>query len=324
VFQYRNIADLIPPFVVLLALVCGGCSSRGQREGYIRTPDGVRLFYKIVGDGEETLIFVHGGPGNSMESALPDLEPLSRGRTVIYYDQRGNGRSDLLTDPDRLAISKHVEDLETVRKFFKLEKVTLMGNSWGGLLVAFYAVEYPDRVQRMVLHSPGEPTRAFMAEADEAMQLRLNDHFSAEQKKRYAFLSNPQIWIEAEDPKAVCREYFQLLLPFYVADPQSVYRFRGDVCSGPDEAVRHRLFVNEQIIKSLGDWDLLPKLALVDAPVLIIYGEADPAHPDTPRAWAKAFPNSHLLLIKGAGHLPHVEQPEQFFKVVEDFIAGEP
>ena len=310
-------------FLVLFALWCGACSSQGPGEGYIRTNDGVRLFYKIVGAGEETLIFVHGGPGNSMDSALPDLERLSRGRTVIYYDQRGGGRSDLVEDPERLAIAKHVEDLDAVREFFKLDKVTLMGNSWGGMLVAFYAAAHPDRVQRMVLHSSGEPKKEFMVKADEAMRLRLAQHLSADDRKRYAFLSDPRNWAAAEDPKAVCREYYQLLLPFYVADPQSVHRIEGDMCSGPDDAVRRQRFVNEQIINSLGDWDLLPSLADVDSPVLIIYGEADPAFAATPEAWANALPNSRLIVIKNAGHIPHVEQPEEFFNAVENFLNGD-
>src|ERR671919_1921913 len=82
-------------------------------EGFITTSDGVRLFYKIVGSGAETLVAVHGGPGNSLTSILPDLEPLAKNRRVIYYDQRGNGRSDLMDDDDeKLSMTKHIQDLE--------------------------------------------------------------------------------------------------------------------------------------------------------------------------------------------------------------------
>jgi proline iminopeptidase len=306
-----------------LAFACRDFSTSAPREGYLGTPDGVRLFYRIVGDGSEKLIVLHGGPANSMDSILPDLEPLAHDRTVIYYDQRGSGRSDLIDDPDILAISKHVEDLETVRRYFKLDKVTLLGNSWGGMLAAFYAVAHPDRVERMLLHSPGEPTRASMVKADEEMLARLDKYFSPEQKSRYAFLSDPQHWIHAKDPKALCREYCQLLLPFYVADPRSISRLKGDICSGPDDAVRRQLLVNEHIVNSLGDWNLLPSLGAVDSPVLIVYGTADPAAAETPEAWAKALPNSRLLVIDDAGHLLHVEQPELFFRAVETFLKGD-
>ena len=133
-------------------------SAPAPREGYIRTADGVRLFYKVVGAGAETLVVVHGGPGNTLESIRADLEPLAKNRTVIYYDQRGGGQSELLRDAESLKISKHIEDLEAVRKHFGLEKMSLLGNSWGGLLVSFYAAAHPDRVERLILHSPADPT----------------------------------------------------------------------------------------------------------------------------------------------------------------------
>src|SRR5262245_16422119 len=108
-------------------------------EGHITTADGVRLFYRVVGHGDTTLVAVHGGPGNSLMSIEPDFAPFAERYTVIYYDQRGNGRSDLIRDGARLGIDLHVADLETVRRHFGLERMNLIGNSWGGLLVAVYA-----------------------------------------------------------------------------------------------------------------------------------------------------------------------------------------
>jgi proline iminopeptidase len=257
-----------------------------------------------------------------MQSVLPDLEPLVKNRTVIYYDQRGGGRSDLIKNPDKLSITKHIEDLEAVRVHFKLDKMTLLGNSWGGMLVGFYAAAHPDKIERMILHSPGEPTAAFMVKADEEIQSRIKRQFNSEQKKRYEFVSNPQNWLEAADSKAVCREFYQLLLPFYVSKQENIALLKGDVCAGSDDTVRYQQFINEQIMTSLGDWNLLPLLGAVKSPVLIIYGTADPAFDKTPEAWAQALPNSRLLIIDSAGHLPHVEQPEVFFKAVETFLKG--
>src|SRR5688500_7115899 len=135
---------------VFLWLASSDCWAQSPREGYITASDGVRLFYKVVGSGAETLVAVHGGPGNSLTSILPDLEPLAKNRTVIYYDQRGGGRSDLIKDGEKLSIRKHIEDLETIRQFFKLDKMALLGNSWGGLLIAYYAVAHPNRVERLI------------------------------------------------------------------------------------------------------------------------------------------------------------------------------
>lgn len=292
-------------------------------EGYIRTADGVRLFYKVVGNGAETLVAVHGGPGNSLTSIEPDLEPLAKNRTVIYYDQRGNGRSDLIKDRDKLAIAKHIADLEAVRTHFKLNKMTLLGNSWGGMLISYYAAAHPDKVERMILHSPGEPTKALAIEAVEEIQSRIDQRYNAEQKKRYSFVSNYQNWVKASDPRAICREFFQLLLPTYVSKPESPIRLKGDVCSGSVEAVRYQQFVNVQIMNSLGDWNLIPSLGVVKAPVLVIHGAADPIPVESSEAWAAAMPNARLLVINGAGHITHVEQPEIFFKAVESFLKGD-
>lgn len=299
------------------------CQAQTPREGYITTPDNVRLFYKVVGSGAETLVAVHGGPGNSLTSIEPDLAPLAKNRTVIYYDQRGNGRSDLITDLNKLSVAKHIEDLETVRKFFKLDKMTLLGNSWGGLLVGFYAAAHPDRVERMILHSPAEPTQALMFEAVDEIQQRADQRFNAAQKKRFREVSNPQTWLKSSDPRAVCREFFQLIFPLYVSKPESISLLKGDVCSGSDEAVRNQQFVNQQIWRTLGNWNLLPSLGVVKAPVLVIYGTADPIPIESAEAWTKALPNARLLLIEGAGHIPQIEQPEIFFNAVETFLKGD-
>ena len=316
-------------FLLSISLSQGarGCPAQQQqqpREGYVRTADGVRLFYRVVGDGPETLVAVHGGPGNTFESILADLEPLAKGRRVIYYDQRGGGRSDLIRDRNKLAVSKHVADLEAVRSFFKLERMTLLGNSWGGMLVAYYAAAHPERVERMILHSPGEPTRAFAVEAVEEMQSRIDQRYDAARRKRFAFVANPQTWVKASDPRAVCREFFEMLLPIYVSRPESARLLKGDVCSGSEEAVRYQQVVNTHIINSLGDWDVLPALGVVKAPVLVIHGAADPIPVESSEAWARAFPNAQLLLIEGAGHIPQVERPDIFFGAVEAFLKGNP
>lgn len=308
--------------LILLWESAGPCLAQTPREGHIVTPDGVKLFYKVVGSGPEVLIAVHGGPGNTMNSILADLEPLARTRTVIYYDQRGNGGSDLIRDKDKLSISKHIADLEAIRTYFKLEKVTLLGNSWGGMLISFYAAAHPDRVERLILHNPGEPSRALLFEAVDEIQARIRSRYNEEQRKRWAFISNPQTWLNAKDPRAICREFFTMILPTYVAREETMSRFKGDVCAGSEDAVRQQQFVNQQVWRALGDFNVLPALKVVKAPVLIIHGAADPIPVKSSEAWATGYPNARLLVIENAGHVSHVETPEIFFPAVETFLKG--
>src|ERR1043165_3966572 len=140
-------------FLLLLQLLLA-TPAAAQQEGYVTVEDGIRLYYRIEGSGPQTLVVVHGGPGFSLESVRADFAPFAPNRRVIYYDQRGNGRSSLIDDPAALAWQRHVDDLEAIRRHFRLRKMTLLGNSWGGLLISLYAAAHPDRVERLVLDSP--------------------------------------------------------------------------------------------------------------------------------------------------------------------------
>jgi pimeloyl-ACP methyl ester carboxylesterase len=152
---------------------------------------------------------------------------------------------------------------------------------------------------------------------------RLEKRFNDNPKKRYQALFNKQAWVKARDPRAFCREFYQTVLSVYVFKPESMKLFKGDVCYGSEDAVRSQLVVNGQILRSLGNWNLLPSLAVVKAPVLVIHGTADVIPVKSSEAWAGAMPNARLLLIKEAGHIPQIEQPEIFFKAVETFLKGD-
>jgi pimeloyl-ACP methyl ester carboxylesterase/ketosteroid isomerase-like protein len=93
----------------------GIAGASAVREGEVETADGVRLYYRVEGEGRDTVVVLHGGPSLGHAYLAPDLVPLARGRAVVHYDQRGIGRSTPLTDPERLSVERHVEDLEALR-----------------------------------------------------------------------------------------------------------------------------------------------------------------------------------------------------------------
>src|SRR4051812_21605558 len=105
-------------------------------EGYVVTSDSARLFYRVVGKGRDTLIAIHGGPGVDLESIFRDFAPLERKHVVIFYDQRGAGRSELPADTARLFVDRQVEDLDDIRRHFHLDRVNLIAHSYGPLLAA--------------------------------------------------------------------------------------------------------------------------------------------------------------------------------------------
>jgi proline iminopeptidase len=318
--EEKRMKKYISALVLALVVSIPSVTAQEPSEGYIVTPDKVRIFYKIVGSGSETLVVVHGGPANSLESIRADMEPLAKGRRVIYYDQRGNGRSDLIADGEKLGYKYHVADLDAVRQHFKLEKMSLLGNSWGGLLISLYAIEHPDRVERLVLDSPAPPMKGFLDDMADEISRRMEKIYKPEQLERARSLHKN--WLKAEDPVAKCREFFTMVLTTYTYSQTLNIPFKGDVCAGPTEAVRQSRVVNTHIWSSLGDFNLVPQLGAIKAPVLVIHGAADVIPQRSSEFWAWGYPNARLLLIEKAGHLGHVETPEIFFPAVETFLKG--
>jgi proline iminopeptidase len=311
--------------IFLLSLALGAAqpaTTQPANEGYITGADGARLFYRIEGSGPETLVVVHGGPGNSLESIRLDLAPLAARRRVIYYDQRGGGRSQLFDRAQDLAIDRHVADLEALRGHFGLERMTLFGNSWGGLLVSAYAAAHPDRVERLVLDAPAPPTQVEAVEMAEEFARRAQTRFGDAERRRVHMVFDPEVWLRAEDPMTVCHDFARAVLQLYRHDMEREPRFRGDLCAGPLDSVRRQQSVNQMIWQSLPNYDLRPAVRAVTVPVLVITGESDAIPLSGVANWAANYRQARRLIVPGAGHFVHVEQPQIFFPAVEAFLAG--
>src|SRR5215470_106130 len=94
--------------------------------------DGATLYYRMVGSGPDLLVVIHGGPGMDMGYLRADLAPLAERHTLLFYDQRGGGRSQLLPDDAALyTMQRHAADLEALRVHFGLERMTLLAHSFG-------------------------------------------------------------------------------------------------------------------------------------------------------------------------------------------------
>jgi proline iminopeptidase len=288
-----------------------------DRDGYVDAGNGVRLFYRFVGSGRDTVVVLHGGPGFSMSYIAADLEPLARRHTLLFYDQRGAGRSTVVTDSASLDARRFGEDLEVVRRRFSLERLTLLAHSWGAGVAALYASRYPERVGRLVVID-GIPTRrALQTQGFQRLDARRDSSTKQRvQAMRAARLANP-------GDAAACRAYYDLWFVATYGDTASAHRSRGDFCAGSPEAVANKIGSIERFtVPSLGDWDWRPSLRAVTAPALVIHGTGDFIPLESAREWTAALPGARLLLLEGSGHFPYVEQPERFFTVVEEFLAG--
>lgn len=99
-------------------------------------------------------------------------------------------------------------------------------------------------------------------------------------------------------------------------------RSRGDFCAGTPESRRNKSAnVDRYTVPSLGEFDWRSELRNVTSPALILHGSADVIPSDSSREWAAALPNARLALLDGIGHFPYLEAPEQFFPMVNAFLA---
>src|SRR2546422_8972283 len=134
---------------------------------------GVRLFPRRTGDGPPVVV-LHGGPGAHHDYLLPQYDLLARRRTLLYYDQRGGGRSPVGRDTP-VGWREHVADLEALRRHWSIDRLTLLGYSWGGLLAVLYCLEHPERVDRLALVSPAPGRAAWRGQIHPPLAARIAD-----------------------------------------------------------------------------------------------------------------------------------------------------
>jgi pimeloyl-ACP methyl ester carboxylesterase len=145
----------------LLGIVLSAPPSPAADEAWFLTPDGTRIFYKKMGSGPATAVFL---PAEGFRGTEPALARLAAGRALVVYDRRGTGLSQVVTDPARLTASDHVRDLEALRRHLRVPRLQLIGEGLGAGLAVLYARAHPARVDRILLIAPMAPARALMGE----------------------------------------------------------------------------------------------------------------------------------------------------------------
>jgi proline iminopeptidase len=286
--------------------------------GYLSAAGGAQIYYEVVGSGHDTIVVVHGGPGAGINDIRPDLKPLADGHVVVFYDQRGGGRSELPSDTTLLTPQYFVGDLEALREHFHLQQMNVVAHSFGAIIVAEYARAHPDRVARMVFLGATGPNRE---EAARFYQSPPATSDTASARLRFETLRSLMDG-NAADPVAACREYEALNKRLAVAVGEFV-GWKGSTCDMPAPAVRYYYHYTARLgPEAFGDWDFTHSLSEVRAPLLVIDGERDKNGLAMERAWAKAVPNGRLLVIPSAGRAAHAERPDVVFPAIDEFLMG--
>ena len=296
---------------VVLAAVLSPWTAAGQvRQGLVSLPDG-RLFYETVGSGDPVIV-VHGGPGMDHNYLRPGLDVIGSGRALVYYDQRGTGRSSASLDSVGINLDAFVQDIDALREALGYDQVTVLGHSFGGLIAMAYAMEHPERTRALILLNsvePGSRWRTLTAERAAAARTPADSAELAEIAASPGFA--------ARDPEVVSRMY-RVAFRRTLRDAARLDDLNLDVSAATARSGAQVARLLGGSMQGLDWWDRLPELTV---PTLVVAGRHDPTPPAMARALADALPRGELVVLD-TGHFPYVEDPSALASAVATFLAG--
>ena len=268
--------------------------------------DGVELYTRTVGEGPDTIV-LHGGPGAHHDYLLPHFDALATGRRLRYYDQRGGGRSPVGRGV-AVGWREHVADLNALIDHWGVAPATLLGYSWGGLLALLYSATHPDRVGRLALVSPAPASPEHRAEFQRRFAERMaHPHVvGAREELR-------QSDIRQRDPAGYRKKAFQLSVAGYFKDPSHAQDLTPFRVTGRTQ---------QAVWESVTGSDLrteLTELCELSIPALVIHGRHDPIPLETAQTVASCL-NARLEVFEDSGHVPYVEDFEDFVAVLDSFL----
>jgi pimeloyl-ACP methyl ester carboxylesterase/sugar lactone lactonase YvrE len=280
-------------------------------EGFVTVEPGVRLYYRKVGEGKNVFV-------SPMGSWLAEpLAPLARvDRTLILYDTRGRGRSNRV-DASKVSFANEISDLDALRRHFGLETMMLAGWSHYGMMTAVYAIRNPGRVTRLLQITPGAPrSDPYLQEGMAALRARADGaRYEAVQAKRKAGGFE-------KDPAGLCRALQEATRPAFFSNPSDAAKMTFDGCALETEWPDNQDPWWNALFSSMTPWDYRKEAQALPVPRLVVQGEKDFIPLEGSREWVAGNPNARLLVMKGVGHHPFVEDPTAFLAAVEPFLEG--
>lgn len=272
----------------------------------VREVRGIRLFERRKGAGPPTVV-LHGGPGAHHDYLLPGFDLVAHRRLLIYYDQRGGGRSPVAREIP-VGWREHVEDLEALRTLWEIPRLSIAGYSWGALLAVLYALEHPDRVASLALISPAPVWRGARVEYERRLSAR--NQAPDVQAERAAVQAGG---LRERNPDDYRRALFDLSVAGYFHDWRRARAMTPFRITGRTQ---------QEVWESLGDFDLRPGIPALQYPALVMHGDDDPIPRETASELAGLL-RARFVLVPDCGHVPYVEAPHVFARALDEFLPRE-
>jgi L-proline amide hydrolase len=284
-----------------------------EREGWL-DHGGHRTWYRVVGEGDpdrDPLVCLHGGPGSTHHYFAPLERLAEHGRLVVVYDQLGCGRSDRPTEID-WSVQVFLDELAALRRHLELDRIHLLGTSWGGMLALEHALSGFGGLTSLVLSSTTASAEEWVAEVG-----RLRGELPADV---IAVLVRHERSGTTDDP-----EYERAMDVF---DARHFYR---GATTPPElermmpergrETYRAMWGPNEWTVTgALRGWDVRARLHEIDVPALVIRGRYDLSTESVTRTLVRGLPKAREVVFEESSHTPVLEETERYVDVVGSFL----
>jgi L-proline amide hydrolase len=276
-------------------------------------------WYRTVGperdDGRAPLLCLHGGPGANWLHMKP-YEVLADERQVAFYDQLGAGNSAVTGphDPSLWTPELYVEELDAVREALGLDRVHVLGHSWGGMLGMQYAAGRPEGLVSLIVESSPSSVPDWMleiarlrSELPPEVEATLREHEEAGTTDSPEYEEAAMVFYN----RHLCRvdpwpdwlvECFRVL----EANPEVYHSMNG-----PSEF---------HVIGTIKDWDITDRLGRINMPTLVFSGRYDEVTPASTETAHRGIPGSEYVVMEASSHMSQAEQPEETFALVRDFL----
>jgi len=265
-----------------------------MQSGYVRTRDGVSIYYEADGSGDPLVLIEGLGYANWM---WVKQRSLSKYVKLIIYDNRGVGYS---SKPDRpYTMDDFADDLEDLLNYLSIDKAFLWGVSMGGMIAMYFTYKNPDRVRGLILGETNFGIKS-VPPSKEALEILMQPPKSG-LDKREMLIERMRV--------AFSREYFNKHKDEIEYLVNLRIRFEEDPKA-----------YNNQLAAVLS-FDFKDKLPSIRVPTLIVTGDEDyVVNPQNSYIMNQSIPNSKLIILRGAGHLAIIERAEDYNRVVLNFI----
>lgn len=280
-------------------------------EGYVDVPGG-RVWYEVVGSGDSIpLLTLHGGPGFPHDYLEP-LAGLARERPVIFYDQLGCGRSDRPSDLSLWQVDRFLEELKRLVEALELQRVHVLGHSWGSTLATAYASTHPEELASLILAGPFISIPRYLEDND-----RRRGELPAGVRETLERHENAGT-IDSAEYQGALGEYYRRHFCRIDPWPEPLQRAFDNVglevyntMWGPNE-----FYATGNLL----GYDLSGRLSEIAVPVLYTCGRYDSTSPEAAAWFQSLTPGAELAIFENSAHTVMIEEPERYLQVVGDFL----